>query len=153
MAWPPYTGLAAGGTGIIGAGVGALNSVLGVVAAAAESSALTSVGGPTAGSVPVATGALGSGAGVLTGQIEPAASVSTSLGKAGAVGALSVPPSWTSAPPSAQLVAAPGIAADAEPMLTGMPPAMWSALPMAQLNGGGVADGCVHLGGVRVGPD
>jgi PPE-repeat protein len=136
----PYTGLAAGGTGIIGAGVGALNSVLGVVAAAAEGSALTSVGGPTAGSGPVATGAVGSGAGLLAGQIEPAASVSTSLGKAGAVGALSVPPSWATATPSAQLVAAPGLTVGAEPMSTGMPPAMWSALPTAQLNGGGAAD-------------
>jgi PPE-repeat protein len=135
----PYTGLAAGGTGIIGAGVGALNSVLGVVAAGAEGSALTSVGGAGAGSGPVATGAAGSGAGLLAGQIEPGASVSTSLGKAGAVGALSVPPSWTTVTPSAQLVAAPGIMMGAEPMSTGMPPAMWSALPMAQLNGGGAA--------------
>jgi PPE-repeat protein len=135
----PYTGLAAGGTGIIGAGVGAVNSVLGIVAAGAEGSALTSVGGPAAGSGSVATGAIGSGSGVLMGQIEPAASVSTSLGKAGAVGALSVPPSWTTVPPSTQLVAAPGTTVGAEPMLTGMPPAMWSALPMAQLNGGGAA--------------
>ena len=135
----PYTGLAAGGTGIIGAGVGALNSVLGIVAAGAEGSALTSGGGAAAGSGPVATGAIGSGAGVLAGQIEPAASVSTSLGKAGAVGALSVPPSWTTATPSAQLVAAPGITVGAEPIWTGMPPAMWNALPMAQLNGGGAA--------------
>jgi PPE-repeat protein len=135
----PYTGLAAGGTGIIGAGVGALNSVLGIVAAGAEGSALTSGGGAAAVSGSVATGAIGSGAGVLAGQIEPAATVSTSLGKAGAVGALSVPPSWTTATPSAQLVAAPGITAGAEPILTGMPPAMWSALPMAQLNGGGAA--------------
>jgi PPE-repeat protein len=135
----PYTGLAAGGTGIIGAGVGALNSVLGVVAAGAEGSALTSGGGVAAGSGPVATGAVGSGAGLLAGEIEPAASVSTSLGKAGAVGALSVPPSWATVTPSAQLVAAPGIMMGAEPMSTGMPPAMWSALPMAQLNGGGAA--------------
>ncbi|WP_445161905.1 PPE family protein [Mycobacterium sp. Dal123C01] len=135
----PYTGLAAGGTGIIGAGVGALNSVLGIVAAAAEGSALTSSGGAAAVSGPVATGPIGSAAGVLAGQIEPAATVSTSLGKAGAVGALSVPPSWTTATPSAQLVAAPGITVGAEPILTGMPPAMWSALPMGQLNGGGAA--------------
>jgi PPE-repeat protein len=135
----PYTGLAAGGTGIIGAGVGALNSVLGIVAAGAEGSALTSGGGAAAVSGSVATGAIGSGAGVLAGQIEPAATVSTSLGKAGAVGALSVPPSWTTATPSAQLVAAPGISVGAEPIWTGMPPAMWSALPMAQLNGGGAA--------------
>jgi PPE-repeat protein len=135
----PYTGLAAGGTGIIGAGVGALNSVLGIVAAGAEGSALTSGGGAATVSGPVATGPIGAGAGVLAGQIAPAATVSTGLGKAGAVGALSVPPSWTTATPSAQLVAAPGIAVGAEPILTGMPPAMWSALPMAQLNGGGAA--------------
>jgi PPE-repeat protein len=132
----PYTGLAAGGTGIIGAGVGAVNSLLGIVAAGAEGSALMSGGGAGAGSGPVATGAISSGAGVLAGQIEPAASVSTSLGKAGAVGALSVPPSWTTTTPSAQFVAAPGVAVGAEPMYTGMPPAMWNALPMAQLNGG-----------------
>jgi PPE-repeat protein len=132
----PYTGLAAGGTGIIGAGVGAVNSLLGIVAAGAEGSALMSGGGAGAGSEPVATGAISSGAGVLAGQIEPATSVSTSLGKAGAVGALSVPPSWTTATPSAQLVAAPGITVGAEPIWTGMPPAMWNALPMAQLNGG-----------------
>jgi PPE-repeat protein len=135
----PYTGLAAGGTGIIGAGVGALNSVLGIVAAGAEGSALTSGGGAAAVSGPVATGPIGSGAGVLAGQIEPAATVSTSLGKAGAVGALSVPPSWTTATLSAQLVAAPGITVGAEPIWTGVPPAMWRALPMAQLNGGGAA--------------
>jgi PPE-repeat protein len=132
----PYTGLAAGGTGIIGAGVGAVNSLLGIVAAGAEGSALMSGGGAGAGSGPVATGAISSGAGVLAGQIEPAASVSTSLGKAGAVGTLSVPPSWTTTTPSAQLVAAPGVTVGAEPMYTGMPPAMWNALPMAQLNGG-----------------
>jgi PPE-repeat protein len=134
----PYTGLAAGGTGIIGAGVGALNSVLGIVAAGAEGSALMSgVGGAGAGSGPVPpTVAISSGAGVLAGQIDPAASVSTSLGKAGALGALSVPPSWTTATPSAHLVAAPGITVGAEPIWTGMPPAMWNALPMAQLNGG-----------------
>jgi PPE-repeat protein len=132
----PYTGLAAGGTGIIGAGVGAVNSLLGIVAAGAEGSALMSGVGAGAGSGPVATGAISSGSGVLAGQIEPAASVSTSLGKAAAVGALSAPPSWTTATPSQQLVAAPGITVGAEPMLTGMPPAMWSALPMTKLNGG-----------------
>jgi PPE-repeat protein len=132
----PYTGLAAGGTGIIGAGVGAVNSLLGIVAAGAEGSALMSGGGAGAGSEPVATGAISSGAGVLAGQIEPATSVSTSLGKAGAVGTLSVPPSWTTTTPSAQFVAAPGVTVGAEPMYTGMPPAMWNALPMAQLNGG-----------------
>jgi PPE-repeat protein len=132
----PYTGLAAGGTGIIGAGVGAVNSLLGIVAAGAEGSALMSGVGAGAGSGPVATGAISSGVGVFAGQIDPAASVSTSLGKAGAVGALSVPPSWTTATPSAQLVAAPGITVGAEPIWTGMPPAMWNALPMAQLNGG-----------------
>jgi PPE-repeat protein len=132
----PYTGLAAGGTGILGAGVGAVNSVLGIVAAGAEGSAIFG-GGAAAGSGSVAAGAIGPGAGMLAGEIEPAASVTTSLGSAGSVGALSVPPSWTMATPAAQLVAAPGITPAAEPIWPGMPPGMWSALPRGQLNGGG----------------
>jgi PPE-repeat protein len=135
----PYTGLAAGGTGIVGAGVGALNSVLGIVAAGAESSGLAAGGGATAGSVSAGTGAVRSATGMLADQIEPAASPSASLGRAGAVGALSVPPSWTTVTPTARPVAASGITAAAEPIWTGMPQAMWSALPTMQLNGGGAA--------------
>jgi PPE-repeat protein len=134
----PYTGLAAGGTGIVGAGVGAVNSVLGIVAAAAESSALTVGGGAAAGSGLVTTGTVGSGSGVLTGQTEPAASTSASLGEARSVGALSVPPSWTTVAPTARgSAAAPGITPSVEPVWTGMPPAMWGALPTMRLNGGG----------------
>jgi PPE-repeat protein len=137
-----YTGLAAGGTGIVGAGVGAVNSVLGIVAAAAESSALTVGGGAAAGSGLVTTGTVGSGAGagsgVLTGQTEPAASTSASLGEARSVGALSVPPGWTTVAPTARgSAAAPGITPSVEPVWTGMPPAMWGALPTMRLNGVG----------------
>jgi PPE-repeat protein len=135
----PYTGLAAGGTGIVGAGVGALNSVLGIVAAGAESSALAAGGGATAGSVSAGTGALVSGTGMLADQIESAASPSASLGKAGAVGSLTVPPSWTMVTPTARPVAASGTTAAAEPIWTGTPQAMWSALPTMQLNSGGAA--------------
>jgi PPE-repeat protein len=136
----PYTGLAAGGTGIVGAGVGALNSVLGIVAAGAESSALGAGGVATAGSGAAATGTVGSGSGVLTGQTEPAATASASLGAARAVGTLSVPPSWTTVAPTARPIAsATGATPTAEPVWTGMPQAMWSALPTMQLNGGGAA--------------
>lgn len=88
---------------------------------AAQASVMASGGGAAAGSGLVATGAVGSGAGVLAGHIEPAASVSASLGKAGAVGALSVPPSWTTVAPTAGLLAAPSITLAAEPIWTGMP--------------------------------
>jgi PPE-repeat protein len=135
----PYSGLAAGSTGIVGAGVGAVNSVLGIVAAGAEGSAMIFGGGAAAGSGLVGTAAAGAGSGVLAGQIEPAAGVTSSMGKAGAVGAQSVPPSWTTAAHTAQLVAAPGITPAAEPIWPGMPPGMWNAVSMAQLNGGGAA--------------
>jgi hypothetical protein len=62
------------------------------------------------------------------------------MAKAGAVGALSVPPSWTTVAPTARpMAAALGITPTAEPAWTGMPQAMWSALPTMQLNGGGAA--------------
>jgi PPE-repeat protein len=77
---------------------------------------------------------------VLAGHVEAGAPTSAGLGKAGAVGSLSVPPSWTAAAPTARpLVSVPGITLAAEPISTGMPPAMWSALPMAQLAGRGAA--------------
>jgi PPE-repeat protein len=135
----PYAGLAAGGSGIVGASVGAMDTVLGIVGTAAQASVVASGGGAAAGSGLLGTGALDSGAGVLPGRIEPAAGASASLGQAGAVGALSVPPSWTTVTPTAQLTAAPVTTLADEPILTGMPPAMWSALPMMQLNGGGAA--------------
>ena len=142
----PYAGVVAGGTGVVGAGVGAgagsvgvVDIVLGLVGTAAQASVVASGGGPAAGSGLVGTGTAGSGAGVLAGHLEPAASASANLGKAGAVGALSVPPSWTTVAPTAGLAAAPGITLAAEPIWTGMPPAMWGALPMAQLNGRGAA--------------
>jgi PPE-repeat protein len=140
----PYAGVVAGGTGVVGAGVGAgassvgaVDIVLGLVGTAAQASVVASAGGAAAGSGLVGTGTVGSGAGVLAGQLEPAASASASLGKAGAVGALSVPPSWTTVAPTAGLAAPPGITLAAGPIWTGMPPAMWGALPMAQLNGRG----------------
>ena len=141
----PYAGLAAGSTGILGAGVGAVNSVLGIVAAGAEGSAMIFGGGASAGSGLVGTAAVGAGTPALAGHVEPAASASTSLGKAGVVGALSVPPSWTTATPTAQLVAASGITSAAEPIWPGMPPGMWNALPAAQLNGGGAAPDLGHI--------
>ncbi len=140
----PYAGVVAGGTGVVGAGLGAgagsvgvVDIVLGLVGTAAQASVVASGGGAAAGSGLVGTGTVGSGAGVLAGQLEPAASASASLGKAGGVGALSVPPSWTTVAPTAGLAAAPGITLAAGPIWTGMPPAMWGALPMAQLNGRG----------------
>jgi PPE-repeat protein len=143
----PYAGVVAGGTGVIGAGVGAgassvgvVDIVLGLVGTAAQASVVASGGGvAVAGSGLVGTGTVGSGAGVLAGHLEPAASASASLGKASAVGAMSVPPSWTTVAPTAGLAPAPGIALAAEPVWTGMPPAKWGALPMAQLNGRGAA--------------
>jgi hypothetical protein len=77
---------------------------------------------------------------VLAGHVEAGTTTAAGLGKAGAVGALSVPPSWTAVAPAAMpLVSVPGITLAAEPIRTGMPPAMWSALPMAQLAGRGAA--------------
>jgi PPE-repeat protein len=135
----PYAGLAAGGTGVVGAAEGLVDFVLGLVSTAAQASVVAAGRGAAAGSGLVGTGAVGSGAGVLAGDVEPAASASASMGRAGTVGALSVPPSWTTVAPTARLLAAPSITLAAEPIWTGMPPAMWSALPMAQLNGRGAA--------------
>jgi PPE-repeat protein len=133
----PYAGLAAGGSGIVGASVGAVDTVLGIVGTAAQVPGIAFGGGAAAGS---GLGAVGSGAGMLAGRLEPAATTSARLGEAGAVGALSVPPSWATAAPADGLVAAPGITLAAEPIWTGTPPAMWSALPMMSLNGVGADD-------------
>ena len=135
----PYVGAAAGGTGVVGAGEGLVDIVLGLVGTAGQAAVTGSGGGAAAGTGLVGTATGGSGAAVLAGHLEPVASASASLGKAGAVGALSVPPSWTTVPPMAGLAAASGITLAAEPIWTGMPPAMWGALPMAQLNGRGAA--------------
>jgi PPE-repeat protein len=136
----PYAGLAAGGTGVAGAAEGLVDFVLGLVSTAAQASTLAPGGGGVVGLGLMGTGGSGSAAGALAGHVEqPASAPPPTLGKAGAVGALSVPPSWTTAAPTAELVAAPDIAA-AEPIWTGMPPAMWSALPITQLNGNGAAE-------------
>jgi PPE-SVP subfamily C-terminal region len=108
--------------------------VLGIVGTAGQAPALAS----GAGSALVATGAGGSGTGVLVGQIGAGMPTSPGLGGAGTIGALSVPPNWTTAAPSAPPVSAmSGFTLAAEPISTAMPPAMWSALPMAQLAGRG----------------
>jgi PPE-repeat protein len=143
----PYAGVLAGGIGVVGAGtgtgagsIGMVDIVLGIVGTAAHASLLTFGGNGAAGSGLLATGGVGPGTGVLAGHIEAATTTSASLGRAGAVGALSVPPSWTAAAPTARPVAGvTGITLTAEPISTEMPPAMWSALPMAQLNGRGAA--------------
>jgi PPE-repeat protein len=139
----PYAGVVAGGIGVVGAGVGtgagsvgAVDIGLGIAGGAQSGSALAAGGSAAAGSAVLAT----AGSGVLAGHVEAATATSASLGRAGSVGAMSVPPSWTSAAPTPRpAVAVPGIAlADAQ-VSTAMPPAMWSALPMAQLNGRGAA--------------
>jgi PPE-repeat protein len=143
----PYVGAAAGGIGAVGASVGTgagsvgiVATVLGIVGTAAQASVLAAGAGGAAGSATLATAGGGSGTGVLAGHVEAGTTTSASLGTAGAVGRLSVPPSWTAAAPPARLVAAvSGIPSAAEPIWTGMPPAMWSALPMAQLAGRGAA--------------
>jgi PPE-repeat protein len=143
----PYAGVLAGGIGVVGAGVGtgagsvgAVDIGLGIAGGAQSGSALASGAGGAAGSALVATGGGGPATGVLAGHVEAGTPTSASLGKAAAVGALSVPPSWTAAAPTARpLVSVPGITLAAEPISTGMPPAMWSALPMAQLAGRGAA--------------
>jgi PPE-repeat protein len=143
----PYAGVLAGGIGVVGAGVGtgagsvgAVDIGLGIAGGAQSGSALASGAGGAAGSALVATGGGGPATGVLAGHVEAGAPTSAGLGKAGAVGSLSVPPSWTAAAPTARpLVSVPGITLAAEPISTGMPPAMWSALPMAQLAGRGAA--------------
>ncbi len=143
----PYAGVVAGGIGVVGAGVGtgagsvgAVDIGLGIGAGAQSGAALASGGSGAAGSGVLATGGVGSGTGVLAGDIGAETPASASLGRAGAVGALSVPPSWTAnAPTTRPLVAVPGITLTADPISTGMPPAMWGALPMAVLTGRGAA--------------
>jgi PPE-repeat protein len=143
----PYTGVLAGGIGVVGAGmgtgagsVGTVDLALGITAGAQQGSAHAAGGSGAAGSGLLTTGGVDSGSGVLAGQIGAATNTSASLGRAGAVGALSVPPSWTANAPTARPAAGvSGITLAAEPIPTGMPPAMWGALPMAQLAGPGVA--------------
>jgi PPE-repeat protein len=139
----PYAGVLAGGIGVVGAGVGtgagsvgAVDIGLGIAGGAQSGAALAAGGSAAAGSGVLATG----GTGVLAGHVEAATTTSASLGRAGSIGALSVPPGWTAAAPTARpMVAVPGITLAAEPISISMPPAMWSALPMAQLNGRGAA--------------
>jgi PPE-repeat protein len=143
----PYAGVLAGGIGVVGAGtgtgagsVGMVDIVLGIAGTAAQASVLASGGSAAAGSGLLATAGVGPGTGVLAGHIDAATTASASLGRAGAVGALSVPPSWIAAAPTARpLAAVSGITLADKPFSTGMPPAMWSALPMAQLAGRGAA--------------
>jgi PPE-repeat protein len=139
----PYAGVVAGGIGVVGAGVGtgagsvgAVDIGLGIAGGAQSGSALAAGGSAAAGSAVLATG----GSGVLAGHVEAATATSASLGRAGSVGAMSVPPSWTSAAPTPRsAVAVPGITLAGAQVSKAMPPAMWSALPMAQLNGRGAA--------------
>jgi PPE-repeat protein len=139
----PYAGVVAGGIGVVGAGVGtgagsvgAVDIGLGIAGGAQSGSALAAGGSAAAGSGALATG----GTGVLAGHVEAASTTSASLGRAGAVGGLSVPPGWTAAAPAARpVVAVPAITLAAEPISNAMPPAMWSALPIGQLNGRGAA--------------
>jgi hypothetical protein len=143
----PDVGVLAGGIGTVGAGVGSgagsigmVDIVLGIVGTAATVSAQSASGGSgAAGSALLATGGGGSGTGVLVGDLGAATPASASLGRAVTAGALSVPPSWTAAAaPSAPPVATvTDITLAAEPISTNMPPAMWNALPMAQLTGRG----------------
>jgi PPE-repeat protein len=143
----PYAGVVAGGIGVVGAGegtgagsVGAVDIGLGIGAGAQSGAALAAGGSAAAGSGVLATGGVGSGTGVLVGDVGAETPASASLGRAGGVGALSVPPSWTAnAPTTRPLVAVPGITLTADPISTGMPPAMWGALPITQLNGRGAA--------------
>jgi PPE-repeat protein len=110
-----------------------------VIAGGAQSgAALASGAGGAAGSL-LSTGGGGPATGVLAGHVEAGATTSAALGKAGGVGALSVPPSWTATPPARPLVSVPNITLADEPIRAGMPPAMWSALPMAQMAGRGAA--------------
>jgi PPE-repeat protein len=139
----PDAGVLAGGIGTVGAAVGSgagsvgmVDIVLGIVGTAGQASVMAG-GAGAAGSALLATSEGGSGTGVLVGQIGAAASPSLDS-RAVTVGALSVPPNWTTAAPTAPHVAAvSGITLAAEPISAAMPPAMWSALPMAQLAGRG----------------
>jgi hypothetical protein len=122
-----------------GAGsVGMVDIVLGIVGTAAQASVMAAAGGGAAGPALIATGGGGSGTGVLVDRIAAATPASAILGGAGTADALSVPPSWTAAAPSGPPVATVSdITLAAEPISTNMPPAMWGALPMAQLAGRG----------------
>jgi PPE-repeat protein len=141
----PYAGVVAGGIGTVGAGVGSgagsvgmVDIVLGIVGTAAQASLMAAGGGGATGSTLLAAGGGGSVTGVLVDRIGAGTAASASLGGAGTAGALPVPPSWTAAAPSAPPVATVSdITLAAEPISTNMPPAMWSALPMAQLAGRG----------------
>jgi PPE-repeat protein len=138
----PYAGVLAGGIGNVGAvvgtgagSVGMVDITLGIVGTAAQVSVPASAGIGAVGPALVASGG-GSATGPLVDHVGAGMPASASLGEAGTVGALSVPPNWTAAAPNARPGAAmSGITLVAEPISTAMPPAMWSALPMAQLAG------------------
>ena len=142
----PYAGAAAAGIGVVGGGVGTgaasigtVDISLGIVGTAMQASGMAAGAGGAAAASLAATGGGGSATGVLAGHVEAGTAASASLGTAREVGALSVPPSWTAVAPTARpLVSVPGITLAADPIRAGgMPPAMWSALPMALLNGRG----------------
>jgi PPE-repeat protein len=141
----PYAGVVAGGIGTVGAGVGSgagsvgmVDIVLGIVGTAAQASLMAAGGGGAAGPALLAAGGGASGTGVLVDRIGAGTAASAILGGANTAGALSVPPSWATAGPSApSVVTVSDITPAAEPISTNMPPAMWSALPMAQLAGRG----------------
>ena len=137
----PYAGALSGGIGTVGAGTGVGAGSMGLVnivtgaATTAASAGLTSSGGAEGSQSTPAAGA-GSGTGVLVSHSEAGTTASAGLGRAGAVGALSVPPGWATAAPTATRPAAiPPIRLSAETIPTAMPPAMWSALPMVHLAG------------------
>lgn len=137
----PYAGVLAGGVGLVGAAVGTgagsvgmVDISLGIVGTASQAALMAA--GSAAGSTLSATAAAGSATGVLASHSEVATTARAELGKAITVGALSAPPSWAPAthttPPPA-LTSAIHLSAEAIP--TAMPPAMWSALPMACFGG------------------
>lgn len=127
--------------GVVSDALGTVDSALSTEGTVAQAEVLAEGGTAVGGPALLATGGVGSGTGALAGDIKGATSPSASLGGAGRAGALSVPPGWTAAALMARpLDTVPGTTFVAEPTWTGMPPAMWSALPMAQLAGrGGVA--------------
>jgi PPE-repeat protein len=137
----PYAGVLAGGIGTVGAGVGTgagsvglVDIALGIVGTAAQASVMAAGSGGAVGSTLVSAPGPGSGAGVLVGHSGAGATVSADLGKAGNVGALSVPPGWATATPTASRPAVTSaIRLTAEAIPTAMPAAMWSALPIGQL--------------------
>jgi PPE-repeat protein len=98
----PYAGVLAGGIGGVGAvvgtgagSVGMVDIVLGIAGTAAQVSVPASGGSGAAGSALLAAGGVGSGMGVLVGHSAAGTPAPASLGGAGTVGALSVPPNWT----------------------------------------------------------